>query len=212
MVYSGISVPPKVIDLGTAGTAGKLADRRAVTSVEALLIWTYQTQRADVNALKAGRAAAGPAPVSTNAGAMMRRGQLGEKIDCAGSAAMDTGRCHADAEIVHDAVMRLTPLQTGLLVTHGRTGTRPELPDAGEALWLMPQRRSNGRVMVEDHPQTGAKYCPVWPSMDPAHAAFMVKVAADWLDGLDRLRVMVMSDLTDWRVGGLTASPYAMPV
>lgn len=209
MNYSAISVPGRNHQGGTAGTEGFQPRHRRDTDLEALLVWVYRDQRADVNALKAGRATKPGGWGPSNAASMMRRGMLGVKIDCAGSAAMDAGVCHPDAELVHDAVMRLDDLGAGLVVHHARTASRPALDDPDSVPEVEPVRRSNGKVRVEDGPD--GKFCPVRYSIDPEHSAFLLGVYRHWVRAMETVRIEVEGQLGDWHVTA-TAGPEVLAI
>ncbi|ASG21399.1 hypothetical protein [Nitrospirillum viridazoti] len=104
--------------------------------IEALLVWVYQRQRADlvvdrgVGLHELEREAAGiPVTRRTADGTGSSIAVLGCRVDNSGT---PSGVLHPDAEAVHDAVCRAPrPLWTGLLIEVGRTGERPDwLPGA----------------------------------------------------------------------------------
>lgn len=103
--------------------------RRPIT-MEALLVWAVQRQRADIGTQAAGRV--GPADFTGRVSAdgvyaCLCQGELGTAVDCVGSWRHDTGAwLHPDAETVYRLANAL-PVPTNFQVLgHARTATRPD--------------------------------------------------------------------------------------
>jgi len=108
-----------------AATATAVAERRqaaAAISVERLLIWAVQAQRADLAAADQGVAPAGPGGSTVTR--IERRGLLGCAIDCDGSRALARHTCQPDAEVVYEVAAGLPDGR--LLLRHAAVGTRPD--------------------------------------------------------------------------------------
>ena len=130
----------------------RTVDLREPTDIESLLIWTYRKQRADVVlAADAGlfdqeaTIEGGQRSATSRDGvaAMARIGALGVRVN---GAAASAGALHVDAEVVHDAVTTLPPIEAALVIAHARAGTRPDdseivPPRAG------PLRNDHGRLI-----------------------------------------------------------------
>ena len=108
-----------------------LVTSRKSIDVEYLLEWTYRRQKADVivdrgtglNKVEAAAAGIERHAVSGDWASIDKYGHLGCFIDQLG---FDSGQLAPDAETVHQVVMGFGDPVRGLLIQHGRSGTRPE--------------------------------------------------------------------------------------
>lgn len=199
------------MEMRMAKTARALALQCQPIDIEALLVWAYRDQKADVvisrgvglHGLEA--AADGVASYASSAcgcAAVARIAELGVRVDQAGR---DAGALHPDAEVVHRAVMRLTDRVNGLprwrLVV--QNAARGERPDAmvGEVPRPIPLLQRDGRPMV-NWTDKGKRYgsCPV----EYAPSAAMILAAqaeyAAWHAGLRLLALALQHEggLTRW--------------
>lgn len=107
---------------------------KQVKDIEELLRWTYQDQRADVVLEQAAVYDLGRASISPT-GVLMKRLEFDlMQFDNT----MNKGYAlHPDAEKLHDLVCSLPALELGLIVTHAKTASRPDLLSEAETLELI---------------------------------------------------------------------------
>lgn len=175
-------------------TVGPPLTGLAHIDVEALLVWTYRNQRADVvvdHGLGLHRTEASLDGVefhgasACGCAAVGRIHELGARVDGTGGCAA----LHEDAEVVHGAVTRLEPWEVSMVVRHARAGDRPDTM-AGvrpRAVWDVNRR---GQVTVRYEPwDKGRRYgwCPVrWTVSIAAMEAARLEYTL-WRCALDRV-------------------------
>lgn len=190
--------------------------RRAIT-MEALLVWALQVQRADIGSQAAGRV--GPADFTgrvsgDGAFACLAQGVLGAKVDCVGSWRQDRGTwLHPDAEAVYSAA-RALPIPTNFLVIdHARSGTRP-----GWRPYLKPVEveaelvRRRGHLVGKIHHTRPAKgpqlpYCKVFYGDRRREISYCQGVYHAWWCALRDLAGQLSGGATlkDWAITGIGA-------
>jgi len=90
--------------------------------IEWLVNWAFQVQRVEA----ALRNVTPDAP-AISPSAMLQMLELGCRVDTSSSAQKwDSARCGDDAVVIYDCVRRLPREAVGLVVMHGRAGTRPD--------------------------------------------------------------------------------------
>jgi len=171
---------------------------KTAIDIEDLLAWTYQRQRADIVSRRQGAVFLPGHP--SNVAMLQRHASLGTRIDCAGSWVHDKNELHPDADAVHEAVMRLPGDQCGLVLSHGKGGTRPNWIEDDQPRYL-PKMQSNGRPCVERDSGGRAILCHVYFYPDPDHVSFCRSVYSTWWDGINLL-VSRLKDLSDYTVTG----------
>jgi len=90
--------------------------------IEWLVNWAFQTQRVEdaVRNLM-------PVGPDISQSAMLQMLELGVRVDTSSQGQKwDSAQCHDDAVVVYDCVRRLPHAAAGLVVVHGRAGTRPD--------------------------------------------------------------------------------------
>lgn len=108
-----------------------------VADIEAVLIWAYRYQQAD---LAARGSWVRPAKVSSLA-------LLQIEAEGGGPVAPV---CHPDADWVHAAVLRLSRLQSALVIHHGKMGTRPDwFPGARPVMAALLDGNGNPRRLYD---------------------------------------------------------------
>jgi hypothetical protein len=180
----------------------QMRDLREPTDIEALLVWTYRKQRADrVLAADAGlfdqeaTIDGGQRSATSRDGvaAMARIGALGVRVN---GAAASAGALHVDAEVVHDAVTSLPPIEAALVIAHARAGTRPDdseivPPRAG------PRRNERGRIIrcyAEWDESRRYGWTPIGWTVEPT-TADAVRVEYElWRRALDTLAFALATD------------------
>lgn len=169
---------------------------RQVMDIERLVVWTYQQQAADrVVARQGGRYY--PSSGGDSAAAVARRMSIGVAVDCAGSAAYDAGHLHPDADLVHAHVVGFPSLVAGMIIRHGRAGTRPDWEEEG--VQLRPILRGNGKPKIVYHDTAGRQpaYCPVVADPCHEHVDFVRRQYVAWWDGLKELAAGLDGLLSD---------------
>lgn len=160
---------------------------RQVVDIERLVVWTYQQQAADRVVARQGGRFYPSGGGGDSVAAVARRMSLGVSIDCAGSVAYDAGHLHPDADMVHARVVRFPSLVAGMIIRHGRAGTRPDWEEGG--VRLRPILRGNGKPRIVYH-DTGGRYpayCPVVADPCADHVEFARGQYVAWWDGLNAL-------------------------
>lgn len=161
---------------------------KTLIDVEQLLRWTYQDQAADAVAARAAAGAVGPQGYPNTMEALERFCALGVRVDGGGRAAL-LADCHPDAEAVHEAVRRLSPLRIGLVMHAAKTDSRPD--------WLegeVPRPVSAGRTLYLD-PTTKRKpfCCLLSYDPEPEHLAFVRGVYVEWWEGVAEVASMLVA-------------------
>ncbi|WP_372000922.1 hypothetical protein P7L68_19585 [Tistrella mobilis] len=163
--------------------------------IEDLLIWTYQTQRAD-RVIRAEEAALPKGPAGwAEASVLDGLGQTGVSIRSASGDRVPQS-LHSDAETVHEAVSMLPSRMGALIILSARAGERPDWT-AGR-LRMEPQWRelaSGGRkpVVIYDRNRNPV-LCPVEPRPTAEEYRAARETWALWHEGLVRLVAL----LTQW--------------
>lgn len=131
---------------------------KQVKDIEELLRWTYQDQRADIvwEQIRETFVAA----VSMTA-VVAQRLEIGTSVDCSGKAGMIL--LHPDAEKIHEAVCCLDALELGLIVTHAKTASRPDLMSEAETLELIEEDPHGATELIIFERET---YKIWWAAMD----------------------------------------------
>lgn len=176
-----------------------------ITSVEALVAWTYHRQRAHVAGPRVSDRAMLRGGGSTATAAVGRHGRLGCAVQGSSFAALavaDSG-VHADAEAVHAAVSSWRDLGASLLVLHGKALSRPDwLPEA-RPRWE-PVKNAKGAPKCMYHPTTGKPIACLIEAVDPCDYVLASRFEwATWAAALARLHREVTAGrvpLTRWRL------------
>jgi hypothetical protein len=199
------------MEMRMAKTARAQALQCQPIDIEALLVWAYREQKADVvisrgvglHGLEAEADGVAIYAVSNcGCASVARIAELGVRVDRAGR---DAGALHPDAEIVHRAVMRLTDRVQGLprwrLVI--QNAARGERPDAmvREVPRPVPILQRDGRPVVH-WTDKGKRYgsCPI--EYAPSAALILAAQAeyAAWHSALLLLALALQSEggLSRW--------------
>ena len=179
------------------------------TTMEALLVWSIQDQKAD--RLAGGGFSQGYAPVSADGVArMLAFGQLGVMIDCSKQMTKAIMRANPDADTVVEAVERIVAVPRCFLVLHhARLGTRPDwrpdlYPVMPETEWVYEDNRRRAREFVNG--RTGVRYCKIVGWRDMAREMVAARgLYLDWWSALAHLaeHFMAVESLRQWRVVGV---------
>ena len=166
-------------------------------TVDDLVIWTYQRQRADLIVERG----VGLLPHEKDADGIfyknisgdgtyqvLRNSELGTKIDCFG---FPSAEIHPDAELVHEVIKAksFTHLERGLLLDFGKSGLIPDwLPGAKPE--IRPAYRKNGKpkMIYRDRDKTKPIACEIEIVMSQDHIDFKRRIYSQWWDSLDKLR------------------------
>ncbi|SLN77568.1 hypothetical protein OCH7691_04462 [Oceanibacterium hippocampi] len=163
---------------------------KTAVDIEDLVIWTYQAQRADViegwsDSREGDWLAGGNRTIEA---VLIERGAIGCEIDT--SPVPASSRLHPDAEAIHEAVTGLgSRIEIGLLIQHGRAGTRPDwLPAArtrivpAEMRWS--RRHREYRPRIEYDRNRNPVCCPVRIVDHPQKIEAARTVYAIWREAL----------------------------
>ncbi|MHA1570341.1 MAG: hypothetical protein ACTSWM_00870 [Alphaproteobacteria bacterium] len=201
-----------------------LVTSRKSIDVEFLLEWTYRRQKADViigrgvglNKIEAAASGVERHYSSGDWAAIDKYGHLGCFIDQLG---FNSGQLATDAETVHETVSRFGDPVRGLLIQHGRAGTRPECALHAdvryEPVWKrsprydykgLPARGSYKMIYDGSHNPVG---CQVRPRQHVTYIEAQRRDYQVWHNGLVALaQHFVTHPLTRFVVGG-PAAPAA---
>jgi len=163
---------------------------RKVVDIEELVRWTYQDQQADELTRRSGRGAWPSASLRSNLLTIERNGLIGTQIDGDGSLSYAHNDLDQDAEITHETICSVCePLEVGLLIEHGRAGSRPDCFDGVQVKACAVMHR--GRPLIEYlDPANKRKpiYCHVAYDPEPEHVEFVREIYVLWWDALSSLR------------------------
>ncbi len=178
--------------------------------MERLLIWTYQSERAHANYRRGGglygaeRDAAGMATQRVSfdgIAAIERSAILGTHVDSSRSSVSDL---NSDAEVVHEAVRSLNPMEAGKVVVQARLGERPD--------WMEDAKHTLGpaRVREDGSPVTVNRHCvPFYTPIREVVTPGMIELARAeyilWWDAVSQVMAMVKDNLDGFTVTGFTA-------
>lgn len=165
-------------------------------TVENLVIWTYQRQKADlivergVGLLPQEKGADGIFYKNISGDGtyqVQRNAELGTRIDCFG---FPSAEIHPDAELVHELIKAriFTHLERGLLIDFGKTGLVPDwLPGAKPE--VRPVYRKNGKpkMIYADRDRTKPIACEIQIVMSQDHIDFKRRIYEQWWAALDKL-------------------------
>lgn len=203
------------------GAAGVVRTVGQPTTMVALLDWVYRRQKADLvtckplHGPKPQDEAVAPAAMSSVGGGfemLERMAELGVRVDGGGR---QSYCLHADAEIVHDAVVALSASDwagAALLVRHGQIATQPDWGDVRQE-WE-PVRDASGRIVDDRFDEevvlrgrgrprrVKVTYCPVQPYPSDEWVDMTRGEYRCWYQALTALRDR-LPPLTLWRVAGL---------
>jgi hypothetical protein len=192
-------------------------------SLKEMLRWAYNRQQVDT---LSGKLIEGDQQAFTigeyGIGIAAAFSALGTRVDSAGSTRFAKNDVHPDAELLHDRVIELGPIDARLVVQFGHTGTFPE-PMVSVArprpLVLRTDRQGKGRwhgegcefrldvaeiVFVEkiiygcrELVPVEVEFCPIewWP--DPAYVAAVNGIADYWERTMMKLRKDIVAMLAD---------------
>lgn len=181
----------------------KMGQVQALKSVdpEALAIWTYQRQKADVvmehgvtlnrvERLLSDGLGAGDRSMTTDSAALVESLASG----AGGMGSVSNNALHHDAETVHEYVRRLQPHLRKLIIECAQTGSRPEWCETRRTR-LVPIRRADGMPRVVwskngDYPL----YSPLVVVDHPAFIAMHRELYGQWWDALAEMGRHLMRD------------------
>lgn len=172
--------------------------------IEDLLVWTYQRQKADIVSRRQSTVFLPSS--SSNVAMLARHALLGTRIDHGGSWVHDKNELHPDADLTHEAVMRLPIEARGLVMSHAKGGTRPDWVEDDQPRFL-PKMNSRGRPKVERDSGGRAIFCPVYLYPDPDYVTFCRSVYGEWWRGIQML-ISDLGDLSDFTVTGSEAVEF----
>jgi hypothetical protein len=200
------------ISRNSAGTALNAAFRaqaplrpesaRKLVDVEWLIEWTYRLQLADKMSLASDVRTYWPSVSACGVAAVQRVGHLGVTVDSFGPAFGGSVAVHVDASLVHDVVTAMGGAACGLVIKHGRTGTRPDFLGDGPSRFVPAAGAPLHSPIVENYDKRRnriAPYCPViWHDAAESivearrrygiwHAA-LAGIAEDLVRHVDRLK------------------------
>lgn len=185
-------------------------------TVDDLLIWTYQRQRADlivergVGLLPHEKDADGIFYKNISgdgAYQVQRNAELGTRIDCFG---FPSAEIHPDAELVHELIKTkfFTHLDRGLLIDFGKTGLVPDwLPGAKPE--IRPAYKKNGKLKMIYGDRKHPIACEIEIVMSQDHIDFKRRIYTQWWDALDKLRAQLWEKdtlVTSFNVQGPSAA------
>ena len=174
----------------------KSKEHRKDVTIEELVIWTYEKQKADLIEDRG----IGLMPHEKDADGIFyklisgdgtyqihRNWELGIKLEITG---YPTAQIHPDAELVHDMIKskRFTHLERGLLIDFGKTGLMPDwMPGAKPQ--IRPALKKNGKpkMIFADRHYKKPIACELEIVMSQDHIDFKRKVYTQWLDALLKL-------------------------
>lgn len=176
-----------------------------ITSVEALVAWTYHRQRAHVAGPRVSERSMLRGGGSTATAAVGRHGRLGCAVQGSSFAALavaDSG-VHPDAEAVHAAISSWGDMAASLLVLHGKAQSRPDwLPEA-RPRWE-PVKNAKGAPKHMYHPVTGKPIACMVEAIDPCDYVLASRFEwATWAAGMVRLYREIATGclpLSRWRL------------
>ncbi len=179
-------------------TTAKQKKYRHDITVEDLVIWTYQRQRADLIVERG----VGLLPHEKDADGIFyknisgdgtyqvqRNAELGTRIDCFG---FPSAEIHPDAELVHELIKTkfFTHLDRGLLIDFGKTGLVPDwLPGAKPE--IRPAYKKNGKLKMIYGDRKHPIACEIEIVMSQDHIDFKRRIYTQWWDALDKLRAQL---------------------
>jgi len=131
---------------------------KQVINIEELLRWTYQDQQADEVLKQTTDSFHGPMLSMTSI--VEQRLIMGTDID---NSQTVSAVLHPDAETTHEAVCKLSPLEIGLLVTHAKTDTVPDLMSETETLELIEEDPYGATALIDFERET---YKSWWLALD----------------------------------------------
>lgn len=175
--------------------ANKKKHRHDIT-VDNLVIWTYQRQKADLIVERG----VGLLPHEKDADGIFyknisgdgtyqvhRNAELGTRIDCFG---FPSAEIHPDAELVHELIKAksFTHLERGLLIDYGKTALVPDCL-IGAKPEIRPVFRKNGKpkMIYADRDRTKPIACEIEIVMSQDHIEFKRRIYGQWWDALDKL-------------------------
>ena len=172
-----------------AGSGGA----RRPGDVEAVLAWVYQDQRVTWVESRAGYGGGSGDPYG------------GCRVDGGGRASC---QLHPDAETVHDAVLRLLPWRSRLVIAHAKAGTRPQVYAGNrprcEPVIVGQFRDGRPRIEIEYDRNRHPLWCAVrYRGFDEDYRSDRNDYR-EWRLGLVEL-VPQLARLVSWRVTGPAA-------
>lgn len=188
--------------------------------IEALLVWTYKRQKADIvigrgvglHDLEARADGVQIVDVSAcGVAAVARIGMLGTRIDQIGR---DAGDLHHDAEVVHRAVMQMDGRVNGLprsrlIIEHAARGERPDAK-VGVVPRAYPYLNPRGDVVVE-WLDKGRRYGVCRVQWSPS--AVLIDAAREEYQAWHRALLQLASILSEGgKLQRWTLTPFKAPV
>lgn len=131
---------------------------KQVIDIEELLRWTYQDQQTDEVLNKSTDSF--HAPMLSMTSIVEQRLIMGTSIDCSRTT---TAVLHPDAETTHEAVCKLSPLEIGLIITHAKTDTTPDLLSTDETLSLIEEDPHGATELINFERET---YKTWWDALE----------------------------------------------